>query len=109
MAVDKTRVVLKLAHPMKAEHAAAVGAEPKEYGPGDEINVLRNAAMTVINAGLAQVDPGDGHAVMEALAAHPDDGTGDGDGKPKDGSSSAAASPSAAVTTPAPRAPSASS
>jgi hypothetical protein len=107
VAVDKTRVVLKLAHPMKAEHAAAVGAEPKEYRPGDEINVLRNAAMTVINAGLAQVDPGDGQAVAVALAAHPDDGD-DDDSKPKDSAGSAAAAPSAA-TTPAPRAPSASS
>lgn len=109
MAVDKTRVVLTLAHPLKAEHAATVGAEPKDYGPGDKIAVLRNAAMTVINAGLAQVDPADGQAVAKALANHPDDGSDDGDGKPQGNGSSGPAAQVAAATTPAPRAPTASS
>jgi hypothetical protein len=109
VAVDKSRVVLKLAHPLKAEHAATVGAEPKDYGPGDEISVLKNAAMTLINAGLAQVDPSDSGAVAAALASHPDDGSDDGDGKPKGTGGSSPAAQVAATTPPAPRAPSASS
>ena len=88
VAVDTSKVVLKLAHPMNEHQAGMVGAELKPYGPGDEITVGANAAMTVINAGLAQVDPQDGQAVAKALASHPDDG---GSGTPGASSPASAA------------------
>jgi hypothetical protein len=99
VAVDTSKVVLKLAHPMRPEQAAMVGAEEKDYGPGDEITVGANAAMTVINAGLAQVDPGDGKAVAAALANHPSDG----------GNAASSGTTPASTTPPAPRTPPASS
>ena len=68
-------VTLKLAHPLSADQAKSVGAEPRQYAPGDDVTVPVNSAMTVINAGYAQVDPADGDAVRMALGPAAPDGT----------------------------------
>lgn len=97
MAADTSKVVLKLAHHLNPEQAERAGAEPKHYKPGDDLTVPAGYAMTVINAGLAQVDPQDATAVRSALASHPD--------APGDDASGGAAKTANGV--PAPRTPAA--
>jgi hypothetical protein len=64
---DPDHVTLLLAHPLSPQQATMVGAEPKQYRPGDEVIVPLSTAMTVINAGYAQVDPADAAAVAAVL------------------------------------------
>lgn len=67
-----SQVALTLAHPVSPEQARRVGAEERQYKPGDVIIVPESTAMMVINAGYAQVDPADANAVRAALTVHPD-------------------------------------
>jgi hypothetical protein len=62
-------VTLKLAHPLKAEHAERLHAkDAKDYWIGDQITVPRADAIFIIQAGYAAgVDPADHDAVHKAL------------------------------------------
>lgn len=69
-----TRILLTLAHPLSAEQAARVGAVPRHYRAAEQIIVpSRAAAMTIINAGYAAVNPTKPDQVRAALAVHPAD------------------------------------
>lgn len=69
MAADDVELVM--AHHFPADRCDAVGAEVRDYLPGDTMVVRRPYARSIINAGLAQVDPADRLAVERALARAP--------------------------------------
>lgn len=68
------QVALPLAHPLTPEQVErAGGADVRMYRAGDTIILSPAAALTVIRAGWAQVDPNDQAAVAAALAVTPPD------------------------------------
>lgn len=66
---DLGLVTIKLAHRLRREQDLVyLGLAPdRSYGVNDEVQVTKEAARALINAGLAQVDPADRAAVSEVL------------------------------------------
>lgn len=66
-------VTVKLAHPItRKDDLVYLGLDPSEsYGVNDDVKVPVEAAKSLINAGMVQVDPEDRAAVGQTLGYEP--------------------------------------
>lgn len=71
---NPNEVTVRLAHPItRPQDLVYLGLpENRSYGVNDEVQVTREAARALIDAGLVQVDPEDRAKVAQALGVEPD-------------------------------------